>query len=115
MGVPIALLALALVLATMPRTPRTVLPMLLLVRSAGASLHLQAILLGKARIATLPFHSRKLVCSSMRGGRLMLPFVGFHLILCNYRRAYFRQSYIINVISCNDNRDKVLPFTGECS
>ena len=89
MGVPITLLALALVLATTSGTPRTMLPVLLLVWSAGASLCLQAILLGKARIATLLLHSRKLVSSGMRGGRLMLPFVGFHLVLCNCRRAYF--------------------------
>ena len=52
MGVPIVLLALALVLATTSRTPRTALPMLLLVQITGASLCLQAILLGKVRIAT---------------------------------------------------------------
>ena len=115
MGVPIALLALALVLATTSRTPRTALPMLLLVWSTGACLLLRAILLGKARIATLPLHSGKLVSGGMRGGRLMLPFVGFHLVLCNSRCAYFRQSYVLNISSSNDNGDKVLPFTGECS
>ena len=115
MGVPIALLALALVLATASGTPRTALPMLLLVQITGASLCLRAILLGKARIATLPLYSRKLVGSSMGGGRLMLPFVGFCLILCNYRRVYFCQSYFIYVISSNDDRDKVLPFAREHS
>ena len=58
---PIALLALALVLATASRTPRTALPMLLLVRITGASLRLRAILLSKARIAALPLYSRKLI------------------------------------------------------
>ena len=82
---PIALLALALVLATASGTPRTALPMLLLVQITGASLCLRAILLGKARIATLSLYSGKLVCGGVRGGRLMLPFVGFCLILCNYR------------------------------
>ena len=115
MGVPIALLALAFVLATASRTPRTVLPMLLLVRSAGACLLLRAILLGKVRIAALSLHSGKLVSGGMRGGRLMLPFVGFRLILRNSRCAYFRQSHILNISSSNDNRDKVLPFAGERS
>ena len=85
MGVPIALLALALVLATASRTPRTALPVLLLVRITGAGLRLRAILLGKARIAALPLYSGKLISGGMRGGRLMLPFVGFHLVLCDYR------------------------------
>ena len=57
MGVPIALLALALVLATASRTPRTALPMLLMVWITGAGLRLRAILLGKARIAALPLYS----------------------------------------------------------
>ena len=113
MRVPIALLALAF--ATASRTPRTALPMLLLVWSAGACLLLRAILLGKARIATLPLYSGKLVSGGMRGGRLMLPFVGFRLVLCNSRCAYFRQSYVLNISSSNDNGDKVLPFAGERS
>ena len=112
---PIALLALALVLATASRTPRTALPMLLLVWSAGACLLLRAILLGKVRIATLLLHSGKLVSSGMRGGWLMLPFVGFRLVLCNSRCVYFRQSHVLNISSSNDNRDKVLPFAGERS
>ena len=45
----------------------------------------------------------------------MLPFVGFHLVLCNRRRAYFRQSYVLYISGSDDNRDKVLPFAGECS
>ena len=114
MGVPITLLALALVLATASRTPRTVLPLLLLVWITGAGLRLRAILLGKVRIATLLLYSGKLISGGMRGWRLMLPFVGFCLVLCNHRQAYFRQSYIIYVISSNDNRDKVLPFVWEC-
>ena len=115
MRVPIALLALALVLATASRTPRTALPMLLLVWSAGACLLLRAILLGKARIAALPLYSGKLVSGGMRGGRLMLAFVGFCLVLCNSRCAHFRQSYVLNISSSNDNWDKVLPFAGERS
>lgn len=116
MGVPITLLAFAFSLSAMSSTPRAMLPMLLLVRVAGAGLQLlQVILLGKVRIAMLPLDSRKFIGIGKISCWLMLTPIGFSFKLQYYCITDFHQIEVLHCCIVSNDGCNCFPFTGKGS